>query len=86
MANPTGVAEGPAGIPVSWDAEVTKYVRNKLLAWRSLPGSAVQTEGVVRFDSQGGPMRSILLKLWPTIGPFDFRFIAVTYKQLAETI
>jgi uncharacterized membrane protein len=44
------VAEGPAGIPISWDAEVTQCVPNKLLAWRSLPGTAVQTEGVVRFD------------------------------------
>ena len=51
------VAEGPAGIPVSWDAEVTKYVQNKLLAWRSLPGSTVQTEGVVRFDSETGGTR-----------------------------
>jgi uncharacterized membrane protein len=51
------VAEGPAGIPVSWDAEVTKYVPNKLLEWRSLPGSTVQTEGVVRFDSETGGTR-----------------------------
>jgi uncharacterized membrane protein len=51
------VAEGPAGIPVSWDAEVTNCVRNELLAWRSLPGSTVQTEGAVRFDSENGGTR-----------------------------
>jgi uncharacterized membrane protein len=44
------VAEGPGGIPVSWDAEVTQCIPNKLLAWRSLPGSTVETEGTVRFD------------------------------------
>lgn len=46
------VAEGPAGIPVSWDAEVTRQVKSKLLAWRSVPGSRVETEGVVRFDEE----------------------------------
>jgi len=46
------VAAGPAGVPVSWDAEVTKLIPNKLMAWRSLPGSTVQTEGRVRFDKE----------------------------------
>jgi uncharacterized membrane protein len=46
-------AEGPAGIPVSWDAEVTESISNKLVAWRSVPGSTVETEGVVRFEPHG---------------------------------
>ncbi len=45
------VAEGPGGVPVSWDAEITECVPNKVLGWRSLPGSQVRTQGVVRFDS-----------------------------------
>jgi uncharacterized membrane protein len=45
------VAIGPAGIKVSWDAEVTQVVPNKLIAWRSVPGSAIKSEGVVRFDA-----------------------------------
>jgi uncharacterized membrane protein len=51
------IAKGPAGFAVSWDAEVTKYTPNKLLAWRSLPGSTVQTEGVVRFDGEDSGTR-----------------------------
>lgn len=47
------VAEGPGGIPVSWDAEITESILNKLLAWRSVPGSTVESEGVVRFESDG---------------------------------
>jgi uncharacterized membrane protein len=47
------VAEGPVGVPISWDAELTDHVPNKLLAWRSVPGSTVETEGVVRFDDNG---------------------------------
>lgn len=45
------IAEGPGGIQVSWDAEITERIANKLLAWRSVPGSTVETEGTVRFDS-----------------------------------
>jgi len=64
------IAEGPCGIPVSWDAEVTRSIPNKLLAWRSLPGSVVQTEGVVRFDenSHGGTRVSIRMTYKPPAG------------------
>ncbi|WP_437737509.1 SRPBCC family protein [Sorangium sp. So ce1335] len=43
-------AVGPAGIPVSWDAEMTQLVPNELIAWRSLPGQAIENEGVVRLE------------------------------------
>jgi uncharacterized membrane protein len=44
------VASGPAGVPVSWDAETTEMVENRVLAWRSLPGSTVENAGIVRFE------------------------------------
>jgi uncharacterized membrane protein len=44
------VAAGPAGLAVEWDAEIINEVENKLIAWRSLPGSDVVTAGSVRFD------------------------------------
>ena len=37
------VAAGPAGLTVEWDAEIINEVENKVLAWRSLPGSDVVT-------------------------------------------
>ncbi|WP_437971190.1 hypothetical protein WMF04_18680 [Sorangium sp. So ce260] len=43
-------AVGPAGIPVSWDAEMTQLVPNEVVAWRSLPGEAIENEGIVRFE------------------------------------
>ncbi|WP_437931372.1 SRPBCC family protein [Sorangium sp. So ce291] len=43
-------AAGPAGIPVSWDAELTQLVPNEVVAWRSLPGQAIENEGVVRLE------------------------------------
>lgn len=43
------VAVGPAGIPVEWDAIITDWVPNQLIAWESLEGSAVDTTGRVGF-------------------------------------
>lgn len=39
----------PSGRIVSWDAVVTKYVPNSVIAWESVQGSAVETAGLVRF-------------------------------------
>lgn len=64
------VAEGPGGVPVSWDAEITRNVPNDLLAWRSLPGSQVHTDGSVRFESdpRGGTRVTIRLSYSPPAG------------------
>lgn len=42
--------DGPAGVPVSWESEITADVPNELLAWRTVPGSPVQSSGVVQFE------------------------------------
>ncbi len=44
------IAEGPAGISVTWDAEITEQIPNKLVAWKSTPGSQIENAGLVRFD------------------------------------
>ncbi|MGH9753932.1 MAG: SRPBCC family protein [Blastocatellia bacterium] len=55
-AQPTGngcshwIVAGPAGIPIEWTAEITEQVPNKLLAWRSLPGSMLKHDGVIHFE------------------------------------
>jgi uncharacterized membrane protein len=55
-AMPTGdgrshwIVSGPAGLPIEWTAEITQQVPNKLLAWKSLPGSTVRHSGVVHFE------------------------------------
>lgn len=43
------VAAGPAGVPVSWDAEITERIENRVLAWKSTPGSMIENAGIVRF-------------------------------------
>lgn len=45
------VAKGPAGMRVEWDAEIINEVENKVVGWRSLPGSRVTMAGSVNFDT-----------------------------------
>lgn len=47
------VARGPAGLPVEWDALLTEYVPNEVLAWKSIAGSALKHAGRVRFTPDG---------------------------------
>lgn len=42
---------GPAGVPIEWDTEVTARVPNEVIAWRTLPGSLVGHDGIVRFEA-----------------------------------
>jgi uncharacterized membrane protein len=48
------VAKAPAGATVEWDAEIVEDQPNNLIAWRSLPGSQVETTGAVRFVQAPG--------------------------------
>jgi len=64
------VAEGPGGVAVSWDAEITDYKKNERLGWRSVNGSTVNTEGVVKFSKsrQGGTTVQIHMCYCPPAG------------------
>lgn len=42
-------ARGPAGSTVEWDATTTRQMPNEELAWESVAGSQVQTQGKVQF-------------------------------------
>jgi uncharacterized membrane protein len=43
------VACGPLGTRVEWDAEIINERPNEVIAWRSLPGSEIDTAGSVHF-------------------------------------
>ena len=53
-------AKGPAGSSVEWDAELIADEPGRHLAWRSLEGSQVDNEGVVRFEPAPGGRGTIL--------------------------
>jgi uncharacterized membrane protein len=40
----------PSGKAIEWDATVTKYVPNSVIAWESVPGSQVRASGLMRFS------------------------------------
>ncbi len=51
------VANGPADVPVEWDAQITEMRPNQVIAWETLPGSEVYNAGRVRFQSENGSTR-----------------------------
>ena len=66
------VAAGPGGISIPWDAEITQFEPNRLLAWRSVPGALVINTGRVRFeeDPAGGTRIGIHMSYCPPAGIF----------------
>lgn len=64
------VAQGPAGIPVEWDAEITQWVPNEVIAWKSVEGSPVGNAGIVRFqpNEKGGTRLDIRMTYNPPAG------------------
>lgn len=43
------VVAGPAGVSVEWDAEITKLAPHHTIAFKSLPGSAIEQTGLIHF-------------------------------------
>jgi uncharacterized membrane protein len=48
------VARGPAGTQIAWDAEIVTEDPGRMIAWRSLEGSQVNTAGSVHFTPLEG--------------------------------
>ncbi len=63
-------AFGPAGAPVKWDARITEFIPNKLIAWKSEPGSAIAHAGIVRLDTNrdGSTRAAIKMSFHPQAG------------------
>jgi uncharacterized membrane protein len=54
------VAKSPGGGTVEWLAETTHDKPNELIAWQSLPGSAIENKGSVSFEKAAGQRGSVL--------------------------
>ena len=46
-------ASTPSGGEIEWNAAVTKFVTNAVIAWKSTPGSPIASEGLIRFRPDG---------------------------------
>lgn len=56
--------DGPMGMPVSWEAEIYNEIPDRLIAWRSCPGSTVAQAGSVRFlPVMGGAFTDVKVSL-----------------------
>jgi uncharacterized membrane protein len=64
------VVDGPAGVPVEWDAVVTKLVPNQQLAWKSVEGAPVEHAGIITFtpNARGGTTVDIKMAYNPPAG------------------
>ena len=82
------VARGPANTELAWDAEVLNDHENKLIAWRSLPESQVDTAGSVRFVERGdrGTEVTVSLKYNPPGGQLAHQFASWFGADLETTI
>lgn len=47
-------ASTPTGHSIEWEAVTTKFVTNSVIGWKSVPGSRVHTNGVLRFSPEDG--------------------------------
>jgi uncharacterized membrane protein len=63
------IVDGPAGTTVEWDAEVSEFVPDELVAWKTVPGAAVASSGIAMFeDDSRGTRLDIRLSYNPPAG------------------
>ena len=70
-------AYGPSGSTLEWDALTTKYVPQSVIGWASVPGSPVESRGLLRFfgTPEGGTRVSI-----------EFTFVPRTPTPLGDAV
>jgi len=47
------LVDGPAGVPIEWDAVITKLVPDNTLAWKTVGESPIDHAGIVKFTRSG---------------------------------
>lgn len=76
-------AKAPAGMKVSWEAEVLQDRENEWIAWRSVEGSQIENSGSVRFSRAPGRRGTevrVQLEYHPPAGTFG-RIIAYLFGE-----
>jgi uncharacterized membrane protein len=73
------IVKGPAGVPVRWDAVITRMIPNHELAWETVPGSPITHAGVIQFqpNDNGGTRIHIRMCYVPPAGVFGHAVAAL---------
>ena len=83
-------AKGPAGVPITWDAEIVLDHPGERLAWRSIEGTTtVPSRGVVRFNqapAERGTEVQVELKYEPPGGALGAAFAKLFGKEPGQQI
>src|SRR5690606_16207145 len=68
-----------AGLSVQWNAVITRQEPNSLIAWKSEPGSLVESAGTVHFrpNAQGGTQLDIQMSYNPPAGALGHAMAAI---------
>jgi uncharacterized membrane protein len=68
--------EGPGRLAISWEAEITRYEPNRVLAWQTLAGSHVEHQGLVQFKGVNGDSTQLQIQMsyHPPIGAMGHVF------------
>jgi uncharacterized membrane protein len=83
------IAKGPGGVPLTWTAQIARYVPHQIIAWRSEPGSVIANAGTIRFDpaEDGGTRVDLCLSYTPPaglLGHFAARLFGADPKALMD--
>jgi uncharacterized membrane protein len=54
------MVSGPAGTTLEWDAEIVNEEPNKVIGWKTVPGSTVAHAGSVNFRDTGGGLATLV--------------------------
>ncbi|MBZ5506640.1 MAG: SRPBCC family protein [Acidobacteriia bacterium] len=67
---------GLAGTALKWTGSIVRRVPEKLIEWRSLPGSAIENHGIIRFEAakDGGTRVQIQMSYRPPAGLLGHAF------------
>jgi uncharacterized membrane protein len=81
------VLAGPAGASISMDEQITAFIPDRLIAWRSLPGQMVAGAGVARFEpnAYGGTRVDIKMSYNPPAGAVGHA-LARLFRMDAKTL
>lgn len=56
------IVDGPAGVPIEFDARTTEFMPNEVIAWKTKEGATVGHAGLVRFEPAGNDATRVTVR------------------------